>query len=87
MCLPLKHRMAAETPKKIKMGNSTYSDMQKGGVQIMFRWVRGLKMVSDVFIDINNNTKTQEKLIRETPCLYLQPCFRKIGKIAYARIA
>ncbi len=70
------------------MGNSTYRDMQKGGVQIMFRWVRGLKMVSDVFIDIgNNNTKTQEKLFRETPYLYVQPCFRKIGKIAYARIA
>ncbi len=69
------------------MGNSTYRDMQKGGVQIMFRWVRGLKMVSDVFIDIDNNDKTQEKLIREIPYLYLQPYFRKIGKIAYACIA
>ncbi len=69
------------------MGNSTYRDMQKGGMQIMFRWVRGLKMVSDVFIDIDNNNKTQEKLIRETPYIYLQSCFRKIGQIAYARIA
>ncbi len=44
-------------------------------------------MVSDVFIDIDNSNKTQEKLIRETPYLCSQQCFRKIGKIAYMRIA
>ena len=48
------------------MGNSTYRDIQKSGVQIMFRGVRGLKMVPEVFIDIDDNNKAQEKLIRET---------------------
>ena len=85
--MSLKLRIAAKNSKKgKKMGNSTYRDMQKGGVQIMFRWDRGLKMVSYVFIDIDNNNKSHEKLIRETRYLNLQPCFGKIGKIAYTRV-
>ena len=58
------------------MGNFTYRDMQKSGVQIMFRGVRDLKMVPKVFIDIDDNNKAQEKLICESQ--YFRPTPNKI---------
>ncbi len=62
----LKHRIAAKNSKMSKMDNFTNRDMQKSRVQIMFRGFRGLKMIPEVFIDIDDNNKPQEKLNRET---------------------
>ena len=66
MYVSFKHRIAVKYSKMSKMVNFTYRDIQENGVQIMFRGVRGLKMVPEVFIDIDDNNKAQEKLIRET---------------------
>ena len=66
MYVSFKHRISVKYSKMSKMGNFTYRDIQENGVQSMFRGIRGLKMVPEVFIDIDDNNKAQEKLIRET---------------------